>query len=260
MEALEQLLKNKGARLGKNKGANGEIVAARASTTRFLANHYPTFDEIRAALTDKSKNHNAGYVIPKSDAQERLLNNLTQRRLTLYDAKLGYCVNHNNDAKLFLSGAWLEELAYHAVKEAGADAVLHRQMLDWKVGQYKGHNEIDVLARFNDKLLFVECKCATAYLDDTLSRGEKKRERDNLSNRLLGFLHKADDLVDHFGDIERDEVMLIVTTDMIDELHGYRTRFPTLFGKAKALDVELVGFDDLVWRNLVARITNIMNA
>ncbi|RTZ71701.1 MAG: hypothetical protein DSY99_04905, partial [Candidatus Neomarinimicrobiota bacterium] len=78
-----------------------------------------------------------------------------------------------------------------------------------------------MIGRKDGGLVFVSCKAAKAVL----------RKEGNQRSQLMSYLHEADDLYDHFGR-QGDQVILVVSTDLIDEAMNHRARYPALFGKA----------------------------
>ena len=63
-------------------------------------------------------------------------------------------------------------------------------------------------------------------------------------------LHEADNLADHFGNTN-SFVGLILSTDLYDE-YARKPKYEALFGKARALDVDLITLEDLKWSRLVS--------
>ncbi|WP_319531946.1 hypothetical protein [uncultured Cohaesibacter sp.] len=62
-------------------------------------------------------------------------------------------------------------------------------------------------------------------------------------------LHEADNLGDHFGG-QNAFVGLIVSSDLYDEI-AHEPRYEGLYGKARALKVDLITLEDLRWPKLV---------
>ena len=119
-------------------------------------------------------------------------------------------------------------MACHAFLEGGADSAIFGQNLEWQVGDFLGKNEVDVIARHGDRLTFVSCKCAKSVLQAANTTAGR-----NQWFQLRRALDEADNWVDHFGDINRDNVILIVTTDLINEVNNNEAHSPSLFGKPK---------------------------
>ena len=143
------------------------------------------------------------------------------------------------EARRYISGGWLEELACLAAREAGADEALFGQQIIWHYGGYIGENEIDVIARFGDRLAFYSCKAYKAAYG---------RSNDRMRKKLMEALHEADNLADHFG-TENSFVGLILSTDLYDE-YRRKPKYEALFGKAQALKVDLITLEDLSWERL----------
>lgn len=244
---IEQQLNARGARLTQS-GASTEN---RANHARMIARQFETFDRFRPRLSGA---RSAGGIAPGDDDERGLLERLTLARFMEEIAPGRYAPALDGRGLQFLTGEWLEDLAYAAAIEAGADAVVVRAILDWRVGPYHGSNELDVIARKGDRLVFISCKCARSVLE--VAPGELDEV---LRVRLLKHLHEADNLADHFGK-PGDAVVLVVTTDLIDEARRNRARYGALLGKAQALDVDVIGLDHLSWPNLLARMQAVIGS
>ena len=144
------------------------------------------------------------------------------------------------DARRFITGGWLEELAWLAAIEAGADEARYSQLVGWEAGGYTGENEIDVIFRKGDRLGFISCKALRSSL---MSSDRKHR------GRMMDAVHEADNLADHFGQ-HGERVGVLVTTDLFDEDRG-QARYEALMGKAAVLDVRIIPLEDLHWTRLV---------
>lgn len=219
----------------------------RGNIARMIGKHYTVYDQFRQHLT-KARRLNG--LEPDSDEQRTLWRALVSKGFAQEMAPNRYAPLPDHQALRFLTGGWLEDLAYEAILEAGADAALTGAILDWSVQGYTGQNEVDVLARKGERLIFCSCKCACSWLARGNARGVHK-------DTLMGYLHEADNLADHFGS-PGDAVILLVTTDLIDEGNLNRARLPTLFGKAGALDVELISLDHLGWHPLVTGLRDVL--
>jgi hypothetical protein len=221
----------------------------RGNVARMISKHYPVYDQFRRRLSNAGK---GGGLEVASEEQHTLWHGLVAGGFAMEMAPGHYAPVPGERAINFLTGGWLEDLAYEAILEAGADAALARAILDWKIGGYEGQNEVDVLALKGDRLIFFSCKCASAWLAEDSARARLVQK-----DKLTGYMHEADNLADHFGS-HGDAVVLLVTTDLIDESHHNRARLPSLFGKANALDVEIIGLDHLGWRPLVKRLQELL--
>ena len=145
---------------------------------------------------------------------------------------------------IWVTGGWLEELTYLAVIAAGADEAVFSQFIGWEKGGYSGENEVDTIARVGDKLTFISCKSVRPdYVSGTKGNGLRKK--------LMSHLDNADNLIDHFGR-DGDTVALVASMDLIDEFRN-TPKYEALFGKAVALDVDLVSLDFFEWNTLVNR-------
>ncbi len=141
----------------------------------------------------------------------------------------------------YLSGGWLEELAWLGAVDAGAEEAFYGQVIGWSVKGYTGENEIDLIMRRGDRLGFVSCKALRSVLD---MHDRKQR------NRLMDAVHEADNLADHFGK-PGECVAVLVTTDLHDEIRG-APRYNALMGKAAVLDVRLISLEELGYDKLVS--------
>ncbi|WP_077732697.1 DUF1887 family CARF protein [Methylocaldum sp. 14B] len=236
MNRIAHLLEQRGASLDPGEPCPPHW----ANLARMLASRYPVFDGIRPRL---------GYTEPfaaESPQERQLCETLAQSGFLTRERQSYYRRSDDSRKVRFLTGGWLEHLAALALEEAGAEAALPSTVLYWKVDEYDGKNEVDVIARRGNRLIFVSCKCLRAAFDDSQNGAARLR------TKLMQYVLEADDLADHFGR-PGDAVVLVVTTDLIDEINGDRSRYPALFGKARALDVELISLEHLSWGRLLAR-------
>jgi len=97
-----------------------------------------------------------------------------------------------------------------------------------------------VIARRGSKLLFCSCKSLNSYLHQHDTRTREK---------LINALHEADNLADHFSQ-GGASVALVVTTDLYNE-RARSPRYEQLYGKALALNVELIGAEKMEWKRIV---------
>jgi hypothetical protein len=146
----------------------------------------------------------------------------------------------------YLSGGWLEELAWLAAMEAGAHEALFGQVLGWNFKGYSGENEVDLIVRRSGRLGFLSCKALRSNFDNS----DRKHR-----NRLMDALHEADNLCDHFGR-PGERVAVLVTTDLHDEARGV-PRYNALMGKAAVLDVRIISLEELGWNRLVNAMTEL---
>lgn len=210
----------------------------RAAVTKRIAAAYPLFESLRDSLLGRRS--------VKMTAEHRAL------QITLGNAGLielvdgaGQIIDH--EARRYLTGGWLEEYVALAVAELGADEVLTGQKITWRAGEFVGENEIDVVARFGDRLFLCSCKALRSNLapDDVRTR-----------EHLMNALHEADNLADHFAP-DAAIVALAVTTDLFDE-RTREPRYEQLHGKAEALRVGLVTLEHMPWPTMLKRLTALL--
>lgn len=236
---INVLLSQRGAKL-RGMSVLDEWAVRRLELAKLIAKQYPAFDAIRRCIVGNGQCDLSSL----DEKGRRFANHLCEARFGSIAGGI-----YRKPAELlkekFLRGVWLEELVYHAVMEAGADAAVVSQKVDWVVQQYCGESEIDVIARKGDSLLFVSCKSF---------RHEYEKEQ---ASSLMAALHETDNLQDHFGR-QGDAAALVVTTDLIDEARNH-ARYPALFGRALRLDVELISLEDARWVRLVSRFRSILD-
>jgi hypothetical protein len=240
---IEALLRKRGAWL-KGKGGDHGAALGRAAATRKIAEHYAVFEHVRDALLGESEERYSRLDGHQGVAEilESLLSSGVIDRTGPRPAA------PHAHGKRFLSGGWLEELAYLAAVSAGADEVLYGQCVGWSVQGYEGENEIDLIVRRGGVLGFVSCKALKSMIDI-----EDRKHR----NRLMDAIHEADNLADHFGR-PGERVAVLVTTDLFDEMRG-SPRYKALMGKAAVLDVRIIALEELGWDRLVHAIGELMN-
>jgi hypothetical protein len=244
---IESILKSRGAWL-KGQPADTAIVRERADMTQIISSNYRVFEEVRDRVlrnTDSFMRHVE--IIPETLTAEghSLVNDLLTHGIILRE-------EHGHEiceaqGRRYLSGGWLEELAWLAALDAGADEAVFGQVLGWSVKGYTGENEIDLIMREGDRLGFVSCKALRAELD---MHDRKHR------NRLMDAVHEADNLVDHFGRAG-DKVAVLVSTDLIDEVRG-AVRYNALMGKAAVLDVRLIPLEEMAFNKLRLALANLL--
>ena len=243
--SIEALLSARGAWLKGDTGDQDEALS-RKSLTCMIANHYSTFEEVRDRIfraTESFMKHVE--IIPETvTGQGHLLVS------ALLDHKLVVKEEHGHEicevaGRRYLSGGWLEELAWLAAMDAKADEAFYGQVIGWSVKGFTGENEIDLIMRQADRLGFVSCKALRSVLD---MHDRKHR------NRLMDAVHEADNLADHFGR-PGECVAVLVTTDLHDEVRGV-PRYNALMGKAAVLDVRLISLEELKYDKLVAALAS----
>jgi Domain of unknown function (DUF1887) len=238
--SIEALLGARGAWLKGDTGDQAEALSRKALTA-MIANNYSTFEEVRDRIfraTESFMKHVE--IVPAT---------LTEQGHAVVQALLTHKVvvkeEHGHEicevaGRRYLSGGWLEELAWLAAMDANADEAFYGQVIGWSVKGYTGENEIDLIMRRADRLAFVSCKALRSELD---MHDRKQR------NRLMDAVHEADNLADHFGR-PGECVAVLVTTDLHDEIKG-APRYNALMGKAAVLDVRLISLEQLSYEKLV---------
>ena len=238
---IEALLSNRGAWL---KGDTGDQEAARqrAALTRMIANNYPLFEEVRDRTFRATESFMRHVEITpttlSSQGHEMVAEMLRQGMVIKEEHGHEIC---EVQGRRYMSGGWLEELAWLAAIDAGAEEAFYGQVIGWSFKDFHGENEIDLIMRKKQSLGFVSCKALRSELD---MQDRKHR------NRLMDAVHEADNLADHFGR-PGECVAVLVTTDLIDEMKG-APRYNALMGKAAILDVRLISLENLAYNRLVA--------
>lgn len=223
-------LRARGAWLVEAGGLPADDARARAHLSRAIAESYPAFETIRDVALGRTE-----CSLPREAA---LLRQLEAHGLVGIQG--GHPVATDAGARRYLSGGWLEELVFVAAEAAGADEALIGQRVRWRASGHEGENEIDVLARFGERLAFFSCKALSAELE----RNDQAHRK-----RLMSALDEADNLVDHFGQ-PQDRTTLVVSTDLFAEELRH-ARYEQLHGKAAVLRVSLISLEKLGWEDLV---------
>jgi hypothetical protein len=250
MPTIDDILASRSAFL---KGSPGDREAAhgRCELTMEIEHNYPAFERLRDALLDARRVREAqtsGFLHKRRGTDEdewRLFDMMLQHGILQHDAD--QFVLSDVSARRFVTGGWLEELAWLAAVEAGADEAYYSQMIGWEVSGYAGENEVDVIFRRDDRLGFVSCKA----LRSTLTSADRKHRA-----RMMDAVHEADNLADHFGK-PGERVGVLVTTDLFDDKDG-APRYEALMGKAAVLDVRIIPLEDLAWPQLVGVMRHLM--
>jgi Domain of unknown function (DUF1887) len=237
---IKDLLERRGAWL-KGPAGDQETASARSALTKKIANNYMLFEQVRDRIfraTEAFMRHLE--IVPETLDGEghSLVADMLEHGLLIHE-KHGHEVCEVQ-GKRYLSGGWLEELAWLAAVEAGACEAVFGQVIGWAVRDYTGENEIDLIARRNGILGFVSCKALRSELD---MQDRKHR------HRLMDAVHEADNLADHFGR-PGERVAVLVTTDLYDEMRD-APRYNALMGKAAVLDVRIISLEELGWDKLV---------
>ncbi len=245
MPSIAELLRERGAWL-KSCGGDVNETLRRAELLRLIGNAYVEFESVRDALLNG----------PGLAGEQ--LDNLSEAQRNMLAALADEGFLHQHDAgglraahalsRRFLSGGWLEELAWLAGMHAGAEEGIFAQCVGWEVKGFRGENEIDVILRKGGRLAFISCKALQSDFDSSNRK---------LRGRLMDALHEADNLGDHFGR-PGDRVGVLVTSDLYDELRNDRPRYQALMGKAAVFDVRIIPLEELQWELLVAAMRDLM--
>jgi hypothetical protein len=243
---IAELLESRGAWL---KGASHDHDSARSrfGLTRKISENYPLFEQVR----DRIFHATESFIKHVEIIPETLTPDGHSLLAEMFIAGLVVKEDHGHEicevqGRRYLSGGWLEELAWLAAQEAGAHECVYGQAIGWSVKGFTGENEIDLIVRRSKTLGFVSCKALRSELDI-----QDRKHR----NRLMDAVHEADNLADHFGR-NGERVAVLVTTDLYDELRGV-PRYNALMGKAAVLDVRIIPLEELQWDRLVQAIAGL---
>jgi hypothetical protein len=238
--SIESLLAARGAWLKGDTGDQDEALA-RKPLTQMIADNYRLFEEVRDRIfraTESFMRHVE--IIPETLPPEghALVAEMLKHKVVVKE-------EHGHEicevaGRRYLTGGWLEELAWLASVDAGAEEGYYGQVIGWSVKGFTGENEIDLIMRKEGTLAFVSCKALRSELD---MHDRKQR------NRLMDAVHEADNLADHFGR-PGERVAVLVTTDLHDEIRG-AARYNALMGKAAILDVRMISLEELGYGKLV---------
>jgi len=237
--SIEKLLSHRKA---WPKGSPGDVAEAhrRAELSRMIAHDYMCFEHLRDMVLHLVAAHalDEHEVISQHPDMAPLL--LEMERFGLIEAQNTPRVKIDSRARRYLSGGWLEELAWLAAHEAGADEAVFSQVVSWEFEGFRGENEIDLIMRKGGRLALVSCKALKSELDI------KDRK---LRSKLMDAVYETDSLVDHFGR-QGDRVALIVSTGLHDEIRNVPV-YQALMGKAAVLNVHMIPLEEIVWDRLV---------
>lgn len=244
---IESLLQRRNAWL-KTIHGDQKKAASRSTFLRLIAARYSDFEAVRDhyfRATDSYIRRDNADVEPEPETNLDMIAELHAHNM-IHQSEHGQWIC-DVASRRFLSGGWLEELAWLAAMDAGADEASFGQVLGWKVEDFTGENEIDLIARKGERLCFVSCK---AFRSELNMQDRKHR------HRLMDAVHEADNLVDHFGR-DGEKVAVLVTTDLFDEMKD-SPRYLALMGKAAVLDVTIIALEDLNWDKLVAAMKSLL--
>ena len=246
MNSIESLLKRRNAWL-KSIHGDEKIAQAHSVLSRMIAENYDVFEQLRDhyfKATDAYVRRDNADPAPEPVYGAAFIVEFTKHHM-IHKTEHGQWIC-DVKSRRYLSGGWLEELAWLAAMEAGADEASFGQVLGWEVKGFTGENEIDLIARKDDRLCFVSCKAFRSELD---MHDRKQR------HRLMDAVHEADNLADHFGR-NGEKVAVLVTTDLYDEIKD-SPRYLALMGKAAVLDVRIIALEELTWEKLVQALRNL---
>ncbi|SDH79984.1 hypothetical protein SAMN05421742_11333 [Roseospirillum parvum] len=210
--------------------------ATRAPLTKYLWRAYPRLHAFKKALANAAGGKTFRYPAP-DPADRELLGQLARAEAIQWDRARNLVSCPQPWARAYLTGAWLEEFAALAARAGGADEVFFSQRVAWWAssrpadgGPRKRINEIDVIARRGGVLSFTSCKALTPIYDGA--------DRQHIRDSML----EADYWRSHFlgGD---GRAVLLVATDLIDEVRQNRPRCPGLFDVARVVEVDFLGSD-----------------
>ena len=149
MQSIESILTTRSAFL---KGSGGDKLAAegRRDLTRAIEQNYPALEVLRDRLLGSGNSPKSSMPQQQPDsasaaAADALLESMHRHEFLKMDQ--GDVTLSGVDARRFVTGGWLEELAWLAVMEAGAHEAHYSQLVGWDVEGYAGENEIDVIFR-----------------------------------------------------------------------------------------------------------------
>jgi hypothetical protein len=244
--SIEKLLEVRGAWLKAVKG-DDEQARGRESLSRWIAQDYVGFERSRDRLftIENVETPDDANAILQQPELHGLLKAMGQAGMLPKRSASGLTLDAR--ARRYLSGGWLEELAWLAAMEAGAHEAIHGQVVGWEYQGFTGENEIDLIMRHGKRLSFVSCKALRSELDIN----DRKHR-----NRLMDAVHQADNLADHFGR-HGEKVAVLVTTDLYDETKNM-PRYQALMGKAAVLEVRVIALEELGWDRLVHALRQLM--
>lgn len=211
--------------LGKRWASNALELGPGLATLNYLATTCRKEQKLDVALTEKQQ----GY-----KELDMLLSDLVDIQLATYEN--GVLTFHNEDARRFSNGEWLENLVHNTVREIQdelttiQDHSLNVQVYR-EIGDREVRNELDVATVVNNKLHIIECKTKGMRDDgdDTLYKLESLRD-------LLGGLQARAMLVSfrpmRHNDISRAEDLglALIGPDELKDLKTYLTNWFTEAG------------------------------
>ncbi len=210
MRQMKLLLEGKGVTL------NGEVSPRQVrrardwfTHARFLAENFTEFDFLRRGLMHQAH-------APAARCK-RVCDYLEEAGLLLQQR--GGLRPASHDADAFLRGQWLEEYVYMAFHYAGADAATFHQAIHWRIDEFEGDNEIDVIARVGDRLAFASCKAMKPYPNTSGSQ--------NYRGALINFLNEIDNVQGQYG-YPWATAFLFTTTDFTENGGAGQSRYGSI--------------------------------
>ena len=162
---IEALLSNRGAWLKGDTG-DQEAAIARSPLTRMVANNYPLFEEVRDRIFRATESFMRHVEITPStltvEGHAMVAEMLRQGMVIKEEHGHEIC---EVQGRRYMSGGWLEELAWLAAIDSGAEEAFYGQVIGWSFKEFHGENEIDLIMRRNRTLSFVSCKALRSELD-----------------------------------------------------------------------------------------------
>jgi hypothetical protein len=238
MATIDTLLSQRDTKITGESG-NKLIAKNRLDSTRFIADNFESFNRIRPHLFHPHQHRTVKY----PHKSKKVIDFFLAKDWIKSSGRNAWTLNVDVDLRFFLAGGWLEELVYFAHIEAGVDEIYFGQQVLWDVDGVEGKNEIDVIARRGDVLSFTSCKTISA------------EKSDKHMGKMRHFITETDYWNIHFAN-DKGRALLVVTADLIDELHGDINRYPQLFSRATILDVSIAGLEQLRWNELIEAIDN----
>jgi hypothetical protein len=236
---IEYLLNQNGAKRFSDPGC-AKLSRKRLDTSKLIARNFPSYDKLRLHLFNHQKK-----LLSLNDQQQI-------KEVATYFCHLGWITNGpNNTFKVvnnldeniirYLRGQWLEEYVFEAFVEAGVDEVYHGQKIEWGSNESPSYFELDVIARRGNQLKFVSCKAI---------KTEPEQGRSTLLRQFMSEALTWNELLAN----GKAKVMVVTTADMVDEEQSMKLRYAPLHEQAFALDLLLIGVEELSWKSMLSLI------
>jgi hypothetical protein len=229
-------------------GASGDPVAAQEhlALSKLIANNYLAYDALRIHL------HAPGqHPAPKKSAELEIITEQLFALGWIVEAKgkhgFRLAPKCGGSVKQYLFGHWLEEYSYCAFLEAGADEAYYSQKVEWTVDGVTGKNEMDVVARKGETVVFASCKSI------------RPLPKAGIESEMLAYFRELHDWDEHFS-AGKATAVIISTLDLELEREAAcpLVRYPILTAKGKVLEVMSLGLEHLSWHSLVAELGNLL--